>query len=210
MAKTSRFVTLAPAAVLALASCGQQGSDAAGGGKAAGSDQSAQASPANQLFPDDFKGVCSGAPVSRAAAYAADGKAHKAVYFETYKDDLMDRSSSLPPDWTVQFTQEGDAYAAVDLVACARRTAAQEVKICDGYKKDDQPTRNKVRWHTATYQLSVMEAKSGKKLAETTVEATNRDCPMFQSFDGDGDTVDGYASVSDAALADFLRPHVSP
>lgn len=210
MAKASRIVSLASAAafaVAALASCGEKQDGKEGGGTAAAGTQTTQAV---QLFPDDFKGVCSGAGVSRATAYAAGGKGHKAVYFETYKDDLMDRSSSLPPDWTVLFTQEGDAYAAVDLVACARRTAAQEVKVCDGYKKDDKPTQNKVRWHTATYQLSVMEAKTGKKLAETTIEATNRDCPMFQSFDGDGDTVDGYASVSDAALADFLRPHVAP
>lgn len=202
---------LVPAAMLglaALASCdkGADG-DGASGDKAAAA---GQPSPPAQLFPDDFKGVCSGASVSRATAYAGGGKAHKALYFETYKDGYTDRSSSLPQDWTVQFSPDSDAYAAIDLVACAKRTAAQEVKICDGYKNDGKPTQNKVRWHTATYLLSVMEATTGKKLAETTLEATDTDCPMFMNFDGDSETVDGYDTLSDAAVVEFLKPHVAP
>jgi hypothetical protein len=109
----------------------------------------------------------------------------------------------------VQFSPSSDAFRAIDLVACARRTAAPEVKICDGYKTDGKPTQNKVRWHTATYELSLREAKTGKKLAETTLEATDSDCPMFENFDNPSDTVDDYASLSDSAVADFLRPHIA-
>jgi hypothetical protein len=47
-------------------------------------------------------------------------------------------------------------------------------------------------------------------LATTTMEATDRDCPMFQTFDSDSETVDGYAGLSDTAVADFLRPHIAP
>ena len=131
------------------------------------------------------------------------------MYFATYKDDLLDQSSSLPPDWTVQFSAEGDALRAIDLVACAKRTAAREVKVCDGYESDGAATQNKVRWHTATYELSVREARTGKTLAETTVEATSTDCPMFMNFDGTSDTVDGYASPADSAVTEFLRPHMT-
>lgn len=205
MAYLGKHFALVPAAAVALA-----GLAACDKGKEAGGDAPAASAsePKAQLFPEDFKGVCSGAGVSRAAAYDPAKKPHKAVYFESWKDDLTDSSTSLPPDWTVQFTADGDAYAAVDLVACARRTAEKEVKLCDGYKSGDKPTNNKVRWHTATYALSVMEAKTGRKIAETTVEATDSDCPMFQNFDGDNQTVDGYASPSDSAVADFLKPHV--
>ena len=154
--------------------------------------------------------MCSGASVSTATAYDPAAKAHKALYFATYEDDLTDRSSSLPGDWTVLFSPDSDALRAIDLVVCARRTAAQEVKVCDGYEDDDKPTQNKVRWHTATYELSVREATTGKVLAETTVEATESDCPMFWTFDGDVDTDDGYASLPDTAVADFLRPHIAP
>jgi hypothetical protein len=196
-----------PAAALALAALG-----ACGGNKdsSAGSGAGADTVQASLLFPDNFKGVCSGASVSAATAYDPATKAHKALYFATYKDDLLDQSSSLPPDWTVQFAPNRDALKAIDLVACARRTAAQQVKVCDGYKKDDVPTQNKVRWHTATYELSVREARTGKELAKTTVEATGADCPMFQTFDSETETVDAYASLPDSTVTDFLRPHIAP
>jgi hypothetical protein len=199
-----------PAAILAvaiLASCGgdrggNAGSDANGGA-------GAQAAQASQLFPDNFKGVCSGASVSTATAYNPGATAHKALYFATYRDDLTDRSSALPGDWTVQFSPTGDALRAVDLVLCARRTAARQVKICDGYQNHGSATQNQVRWHAATYELSVREARTGRKLAETTVEATDSACPMFMNFDNDTDTVDAYASLSDSVVADFLRPHIT-
>jgi hypothetical protein len=197
------------AAILALATLASCGEDA---GTGAGSDATGESdtTQASLLFPDSFKGVCSGASVSSATAYDPAAKAHKALYFTTYEDDLTDRSSSLPGDWTVLFSPDSDALRAIDLVVCARRTAAQEVKVCEGYKNDDKPTQNKVRWHTATYELSVREAATGKTLAETTAEATESDCPMFWTFDGDSDTQDGYASLPDTAVADFLRPHIAP
>jgi hypothetical protein len=98
---------------------------------------------------------------------------------------------------------------AIDLVVCARRTAAREVRICDGFQSNGRPTQNRVRWHTATYELSVREARTGRQLAQTTVEATASQCPMFMSFQGDSETIDGYASLSDSAVADFLRPHIT-
>ena len=209
MARTSSAVIAFPVAVLAfaaLASCGGS-EDAAGGSEAEGEAGAVQASV---LFPDNFKGVCSGASVSTATAYDPAAAAHKALYFRTYEDDFTDQSSSLPGDWTVQWSPDGDALTAIDLVACARRTAARQVKVCDGYEDDDRPTENKVRWHTATYELTVREARTGKELAQTTLEATDSDCPMFWSFDGDSETDDGYATLSDSAVADFLRPHIAP
>ena len=32
---------------------------------------------------------------------------------------------------------------------------------------------------------------------------------MFQNFDGESDTVDAYASLPDATVTDFLRPHIT-
>ena len=209
MAPAIRTFITAPAialAIAALAACGadKDGSAGADANHATGAD----GGPIAKLFPEDFKGVCSGASVSAATAYDPAGTAHKAVYLATYKDDFLDQSSSLPNDWTVQFTPDKDAYQAVDLVVCARRTAQRELKICDGYKDDGKPTQNKVRWHTATYELSVHEARTGKKLGEKTAEATDSDCPMFMNFDGTSDTVDAYASLPDSTVADFLRPHM--
>lgn len=223
MATTLRAIIAFPAAILAfaaLAACGgdrgaNAGSDARGGTGAntaeanAAAQASADAAAASRLFPDNFKGVCSGASVSAATAYDPRATAHKALYFATYRDDFMDKSSSLPRDWTVTFSAESDALRAVDLVVCARRAAAREVKVCDGYQTNGRATRNRVRWHTATYELSVREARTGRQLAQTTVEATSSDCPMFMSFQSESETIDGYASLSDSAVADFLRPHIT-
>jgi hypothetical protein len=210
---TFKAVITLPAAALAivaLASCGgggdtNAGSDAKGGNAAAGADVAV----GSVLFPDNFKGVCSGAGVATATAYDPAATTHKALYFATYRDDLSDRSHSLPDGWTVRFSPNGDALRAVDLVVCARRTAAREVRVCSGFRSNGRETQNRVRWHTATYELSVREARTGRELAKTTAEATNADCPMFQTFNGESETVDGYASLSDTAVADFLRPHVT-
>lgn len=210
MATTLRPIATLLAAAIALIFLGSCGRD--GGGSGRNDSQGTTVAGAVQpspLFPDNFKGVCSGASVSSATAYDPSVKAHKALYFATYKDDLMDQSSSLPGDWTVLFSANGDALKAIDLVVCAKRTAAREVKVCDGFKKDDKPTQNKVRWHTATYEISVREAKTGRTLGQTTFEATDSDCPMLQMFDGDSETVDGYASLPDSVVADFLRPHIT-
>jgi hypothetical protein len=215
--RTSRAVIAFHAAVLglaALASCGgDRGANAGSDAKSGTGDPTAQASAdaarASLLFPDNFKSVCSGAPVSTATAYNRGATAHKALYFATYKSDFGDRSSSLPRDWTVQFSADNDALRAIDLVVCARRTAARQLKVCDGYQNHGTPTQNRVRWHSATYELSVREARTGRKLAETTVEATSSDCPMFMNFDSDSEVVDAYASLPDSAVADFLRPHVT-
>ena len=193
-------------AFAALASCGENGGSTSGNGATSGN--AAQATPPVSLFPDDFKGVCSGASVSAAKAYDPAASGHKALYFSTYKEGFIDYSSSLPKDWTIQWSATGDALKDVDLILCARRTATRLLKVCDGYENDGKPTSNKVRWHAATYELSVMEARTGKKLAEKSVEASSSLCPMFMNFDGSSDTVDDYASLSDTVLADFLRPHV--
>jgi hypothetical protein len=215
VAKRSGLVIALPAAVLAvaaLASCGgDRGAGAGNNGKGGTGANAAQAdaAAASQLFPDNFKGVCSGASVSAATAYDPRATAHKALYFATYRDDFLDQSSSLPGDWTVQWSADRDALRAIDLVVCARRAAAREVRVCDGYQNHGSPTQNRVRWHTATYELSVREARTGRQLATTTVEATESECPSFMTFQSDSETVDGYASLSDAAVADFLRPHIT-
>jgi hypothetical protein len=208
VANASRAVIAFPAAIIGLAALASCGGDGGGGTQANGGagTETAQVTP---LFPDNFKGVCSGATVSTATAYDPAATTHKALYFATYEDDFTDRSSALPRDWTVLFSPDGDALRAIDLVVCARRTAAREVKMCDGYQNDGRPTQNRVRWHEATYELTAREARTGRELAKTTAEATGSDCPMFMNFDNDSETVDAYASLADSAVADFLRPHIT-
>ena len=203
----SAFIPL-PVAALAfvtLGSCGDGRSKTGAGGTDV---------QATHLISEDFKGVCSGASVSAAKAYDPKATAHKALYFASFNDDFADQSTSLPDDWTAQYSSgddplKADPMRAVDLVVCARRTATPLLKICDGYENNGKPTQNKVRWHAATYELSVREAKTGRTLAEKAVEAKDSGCPMFETFGSDTDTVDDYPRLSDSIVADFLKPHIT-
>ena len=193
------------AAVLAfsLAACGDDGGDGGADGDGGGA-------PAEQLFPDDFQPVCQGATVSAATAYDEAAATHKALYFASHEEDLTDKSSSLPADWTVLYSPEGDALAAIDLVLCAVRTSEALVQECTGYQDDGVDTGNTVNWYTATYDVSVRAATTGQVLAQETMEATDEDCPTLVFFDGEDETVDMYAALSDDDMVAFLKPFVQP
>lgn len=198
-----RLVVMAATVGLTIAGCGSDGGSSDGGSNGGG-DPAADA----VLFPDNFEGVCQGATVSAATPYDESAASHKAVYFTTYEDSLLDQSSELPTDWTVTFSPDGNALQAIDLVACAVRTAEEPVQTCEGYEDDGQDTGNKVNWHTATYDVSVREATTGEVLAEETVEADDKECPMFASFDDEKQTIDMYASVPKDKVVGLLKPFV--
>lgn len=184
---------------------------AACSGDKSGSDGGTSTPAAEKLFPTNFEGVCSGASVSAATPYDKNAASHKALYFVIGDGEVSDYSSSLPQDWTVTFKPEGNAFKAIDLVACAKRTADKMVKVCEDYKVDGKPTKNKLRLHSATYELSVHEAVTGKQLGESkTLKAEDSTCPMFASFDGENETKNEYTRLKDAVVSDFLKPYVQP
>lgn len=166
--------------------------------------------PSKTLFPDDFEGVCQGASQSNAAAYAKGPGLHKALYFETFTDNLLDQSSQLPKDWTVEFSPSGNALSAVQLVGCATRTKDAFVKKCTGYTVKGKATANTVELYNATYELSLHVAATGATLGTTTVAAADSTCPSFVSFTEGEDTKKQYASVPEAKVNAFLKPFVQP
>ena len=192
------------AGVLLLTACGSDGSDGSGGSSGSGGGDAAA-----QLFPDDFKGVCSGATQSGATDYET-ATAHKALYFETYEEDLVDQSTQLPTDWTVTFDPGTDALAAVDVVACAVRTSEELAQTCDGYEDDESGTSGSVNWYTGTYELTVYAAHGGEELGSTTLDASDDQCPLIATFDEGETEVDMYASPSDEDVTGFLKQFVQP
>lgn len=157
----------------------------------------------------DFQAVCEGAAVSKARAYDKTAAKHTAISYETGAYGWSDNSATvLPSDWQMNYTAQGANYQDVDLVVCAKRTADKQVKVCDGYKSDGKETGNKVRWHTATYQLTVREAKTARQLADQSVEATNGECPMIVNFTEKNQTKDDYASLPKEAVIGILKPFV--
>ena len=207
--RLSKIGVVASAAILGLSlgSCGGSDDGGSDNGGSTGDDTNAVETP---LFPDDFEPVCQGATVSKATPYDAAAAGHKALYFATYEDSLLDQSTELPADWSVTFSDTGDALQAVDLVACAVRSAEQLVRTCTGYQDDGKDTGNEVRWHTATYDVSVREATTGTVLDEATIEAGDKDCPSLVMFDEGEKSVDQYASVPKEKVVALLRPFVQP
>lgn len=207
--RVSRIGVVVSAALLALSlgGCGDSDGGGSSGGDPTGADTNAADTP---LFPDDFKAVCEGATVSSATAYNQAATSHKALYFSTYEDSLLDQSSNLPPDWTVLFSASGNALQAIDLVACSVRTAEKLAQTCTGYEDDGKDTGNEVRWHTATYEVSVREATTGTALTQKTIEATDKSCPSLVMFDEGEQTVDQYDDVPDEKIVALLKPFVQP
>jgi hypothetical protein len=132
------------------------------------------------------------------------------VYLETFTDDLVADSFKLPDDWQVKFDPNADAYAAVDLVACSVRTSDTFVKDCSGYEKDNQPTSDIAKLHTATYKLTVHEATTGKVLGSKDLAASDTECPSFVTFDSDSSTKDYYDSPSTDEVVAFVKPFAQP
>ena len=195
---------------LSLGGCGDSddgGSNDSSGGDPTSADTNVVDTP---LFPDDFKAVCEGATVSSATAYDQAAASHKALYFATYEDSLLDQSSNLPTDWTVLFSASGNALQAIDLVACSVRTAEKLAQTCTGYEDDGEDTGNEVRWHTATYEVSVREATTGTVLKQQTIEATDDSCPSLVMFDEGETSVDQYDAVPDEKIVAVLKPFVQP
>jgi len=150
-----------------------------------------------------------------AAAKAYDKSAttgHKIVSFITGRDDkLIDQSMSiLPQDWWVRIDQDPKAYSQVDLVVCVERTAQTFVKDCSGYKVKDKTSPLVVKWHTATYKVTVREAATGKELSAKEVTASDADCPRFYSIPADVTTVKDYAMPSKEIIVGFAKPFAQP
>ncbi|GIJ49583.1 hypothetical protein Val02_64690 [Virgisporangium aliadipatigenens] len=195
------------AAVSTLTACGERGSESGG---ALGASPSAVRP--KQLFADNFEPVCDGKPFPFAKAYDAAATGHKAVLFRTYRDGAwVDGSSGLPADWTVKFEAGGDAYAAVDVTVCLKRTAATFVKECRGYEVNGKPDALVVKMHSATWVMSVHEAQTGKELASKEVAATDTTCTRYVvGAPKDATTLDEFAKVPDEDVVAFAKPFVQP
>lgn len=143
---------------------------------------------AAKLTSADFMSVCQGATQSRATGYNPDALSHKTILFTPLSHGLVEDTSTLPSDWTVQFDANRDTYAAIDTVVCVETKDEQSVKECTGYEDNGHATANKVDLRATTYTVTVRVATTGKELATTELSGTDTTCPMFMSFDDDTQT----------------------
>jgi hypothetical protein len=198
-----------------VAACGGSSSGGSAPIAAGGGSTAPVATPtdtAAPLFDSDFESVCQGATQSRATAYDKKAATHKAFYFETYQEDLLNQSDTdLPADWTVQYSAtDPTAFTAIDLVGCGVRTSSKLLKTCTGYKDNDGNDLGKVELYSAEYTLSVHEATTGKTLSSTTVSSDSADCPTFESFDEGEKVVKEYDNIPKDKVVAALKPFIQP
>lgn len=209
---TPRIRLVVAVAVVALsAACGGDDDAAANTGgdttEAAGGD-STTPPEAVQHFDSDFAQVCRGTGVDWATPYdPARTGPHKVVVFQGPVETDMTTVSTGNAEWDVLFDEAGDAYAEVELVACAVRTADELTQTCTGYTDDDGSDSGKtVEYHSATYAVTLRAATTAEVIDETTIEAAADVCPMLVFFDEGETTTTQYASVD---ANEFLLPHAT-
>jgi hypothetical protein len=164
--------------------------------------------PAAQHFDSDLAQVCRGTGVDWATPYdPANTGPHKVVVFQGPDETDLTSVSTGNAEWDVLFDSATDAYAEVELVACAVRTSDELTQTCTGYENDDgTDSGNTVEYHSATYGVTLRAATTAEVVDETTIEAAADVCPMLVYFDEGETTATQYASVDADA---FLLPHAT-
>ncbi|OKH84566.1 hypothetical protein EB75_04465 [Mycobacterium sp. ST-F2] len=163
-----------------------------------------------KLTNADFMTVCQGATQSRATGYSPDAKSHKTILFTPWGHGLVEDTSTLPSDWTVQFDANRNTYAAIDTVVCVETKDEQSVMDCTGYQDNGHPTANKVDLRATTYTVTVRAATTGKELGTTELSGTDTTCPMFMSFDNDTQTKQYNVPPPKDDLIAFVKQFVQP
>lgn len=201
--------------VLVAAGCGGGGDqpessargDTAGATAPASSVPPPSAAPAAQHFDSDFGQVCRGTGVPWATAYDAGQKGlHKVVVLQGAGESDLTATATSNAEWDVTFDAASDAYAAVELVACAIRSGEKLAQTCSGYKDNGVDTGKTVDYYSATYSVTLRAATTAAVIAETTVEAPGDECPMLVFFDKDQKTATEYADVD---VNDFLLEYAT-
>jgi hypothetical protein len=193
---------------------GASSSTTAGGGGSSSTtaaDTSSTAAAGTQLFDSDFEPVCRGVRLSKAAEYVAKpGQVSPVKVFVGKGSDLSINTGAAPAEWTIEWSQQGDALAGIQLVACADRTSETFVKECTGYSSNNgADNTGVVEFFDATYDVSIHSAKTGDVVGKGTINAKATDCPTVALFQSGSTKTNEYA-MDDAAMQTILKPYVQP
>jgi hypothetical protein len=163
------------------------------------------------LRESDFVGVCNGRGVAAAARFSqTPGVVHPVLVLTGERAALTPRPDAVSGTWTRSWSEAAPmALADLELVACAVRTSAREVQECTGYEVDGAPSAAVVQLDEVVYDVSLHKARSGEKLAETTITARDDTCPKSASF-APGESTVRHESFDAAAIGRFLEPYVVP
>jgi hypothetical protein len=201
------LAVVATAVILMGGACGG-GDDYSSSADTVGETGSTTMPAVAQHFDTDLTQVCRGTGVDWATPYdhGTPGP-HKVVVFQGPDESDLTAVSTGNAEWDVLFDPASDAYAEVELVACAIRTGEELTQTCTGYADDDGTDSGKtVDYYSATYAVTLRAATTAEVIDETTIEAAADVCPMLVYFDEGETTATQYASVDANA---FLLPHAT-
>jgi hypothetical protein len=158
--------------------------------------------PARKLFDFDLASVCNEMPEKRAAEYTkTPGKIHPTIIFQRGGENEK-YTKSYSGDFDGWKAEQAESY---ELVACVTIKSRKKVKEC---KFDSKTPVRYLDLNDASYELRVLEAKTGKLVDQKNVElkAESR-CPMFFMFREERESKD---PVYEQALIQFAKGHVAP
>ncbi len=158
---------------------------------------------ASYVADADLRAVCQGVASSASPENSkSTGVIHPIKMFVGKPPGYDIYGPALPTTW--------EASSNIELIGCADRVEEKLVKTCDGYKRDNKATGNKIEMFDAVYNLRILEAKTGKQISEPIrIDSKAGDCSMLKSFDGTNVTEQDYAIDSPAmvaALKKFVQP----
>lgn len=156
----------------------------------------------------DFAQVCGEeVTVSNSTSYDDGPTPHKIALFENTLGDEIFNQQSLPSEVAEEWEAKTEAFSEIQLVGCMRiQVDSQELATtCDLQDSDNETIQ--VELYTATYSITVYEARSGDQLGDPlAVEASDEECPSVATYDPNDPRL--FAMPDDEALIDALQPIV--
>jgi hypothetical protein len=180
----------------------------------AGTSQSKGSAADGPEVPDsvlDLERVCKdGLGFSGMPAYDRTQKTvHPAILMNNPGDDWSQfepPAGDFPKGWFLRYS---DKPAAAELVVCVERTKATPTgKVCDMETEDGKPL--KIRTYNTSYQLKVVEARTGKALHEYNGEAKSDECPVYIYTSEGEDKNKYYNEVWPKDYRKRVQPFIAP
>jgi hypothetical protein len=159
------------------------------------------------IFSTSYAQVCNGAALPGAAAYSKSPGVHPLIVMNR-KDpqssfDQKTPSDRFPKSWLINITNAKDNQ----LVVCMTTSKRELKKKCDFPANKPSDLKHVLEMYNTTYDATLYEAKTGKKLASKNILAKANECPMFHMF-SKTEVVDKEDGNYEQALIDFVKPHV--
>lgn len=212
MSMPSRSSILVTAGLLGVVLCGcsslTESSEVGAGTSSKGSAADGPEVPDSVL---DLKRVCAdGLGFSGMPAYDRTKKTvHPAILMNNPGDDWSQfepPAGDFPKGWFLGYS---DKPATAELVVCVERTKATATgKVCDMETEDGKPL--KISTYNTSYQLKVVEARTGKALHEYNGEAKSDECPVYIYTSEGEDKNKYYNEVWPKDYRKRVQPFIAP